>query len=123
MGGGETIGKDNRGGGDEIPMEEYKMGIKQAFTSVAYPQSNEKTEVTNHTIVRSPQARLHGVGKDWVEEIPSVLWPYRTTPHTTTQETPFSFLYGSKAVLPVDIGQPSACIQAHAETEVEARAQ
>ncbi|XP_073129808.1 uncharacterized protein [Henckelia pumila] len=62
-----------------------EMDIKQAFTSVSYPQSNGQTEVTNRTIVRSLQARLHGMGKDWVEEIPSMLWAYRTTPHTATQ--------------------------------------
>ncbi|RDX77143.1 hypothetical protein CR513_42784, partial [Mucuna pruriens] len=25
----------------------------------------------------------------WVEELPQVLWSFHTTPHSTTQETPF----------------------------------
>ncbi|XP_073120286.1 uncharacterized protein [Henckelia pumila] len=41
-----------------------EMKIRQTFTSVAYPQSNEQTEVTNRMIVRSLQDRLYGVGKD-----------------------------------------------------------
>ncbi|XP_073138059.1 uncharacterized protein [Henckelia pumila] len=69
------------------------------------------------------QSRLHGMGKDWVEEIPSVLWAYRTTPHTATQESPFSLVYGSEAILPVEIGQPSARIRAYDDTDEGARAQ
>ncbi|XP_073138218.1 uncharacterized protein [Henckelia pumila] len=69
------------------------------------------------------QARLHGMGKDWVEEIPSVLRAYRTTPHTATQESPFSQVYGSEAILPVEIGQPSARIKAYEDTDEGARAQ
>ncbi|XP_073120135.1 uncharacterized protein [Henckelia pumila] len=99
------------------------MGIKQAFTSVDYPQSNGQTEVTNRTIVRSLQARLYGMGKDWVEEIPSVLWAYRTTPHTATKESPFSLVYGSEEILPVEIGQPSAQDMAYEGTEEGVRAQ
>ncbi|XP_073120757.1 uncharacterized protein [Henckelia pumila] len=100
-----------------------EMGIKQAFTSVAYPQSNGQTEVTNRTLVRSLQARLYGMGRDWVKEIPSVLWAYRTTPHTATQESPFSLIYGSEAILPVEFGQPSSRIMAYDEAEKGARAQ
>ncbi|XP_073152958.1 uncharacterized protein [Henckelia pumila] len=62
------------------------------------------------------EARLHGMGKDWVEEIPSVLWAYRTTPHTATQESHFSLVYGSEAILPVEIGQPSARVMAYKDT-------
>ncbi|MCI66857.1 gypsy retrotransposon integrase-like protein, partial [Trifolium medium] len=36
-----------------------------------------------------------------------VLWAYRTTPHSTTGETPFQLVYGTEAVIPVEIGEPS----------------
>jgi hypothetical protein len=39
----------------------------------------------------------------WVDELPSVLWSLRTTPNTTTKETPFSLVHGAEAVLPVEI--------------------
>ncbi|XP_075500186.1 uncharacterized protein LOC142538771 [Primulina tabacum] len=45
------------------------------------------------------------LSKDWVEELPSVLWAYRTTPRMTTQETPFNLVYGSEKILHVEIGQ------------------
>nr|XP_027122086.1 uncharacterized protein LOC113739037 [Coffea arabica] len=44
---------------------------------------------------------------NWLEELPSVLWAYRTTPRTATHETPFSLTYGVEAVVPAEIGLPS----------------
>ena len=39
-----------------------------------------------------------------VEELPHVLWTYRTTPRRFTGETPFSMTYGVEAVIPLEIG-------------------
>lgn len=44
---------------------------------------------------------------DWVEELPNVLWAYRTTARTATHETPFCLVYGSEAVIPTEIGMPT----------------
>ncbi|XP_075095339.1 uncharacterized protein LOC142173615 [Nicotiana tabacum] len=44
---------------------------------------------------------------NWPEELPGVLWAYRTTAKTATGETPFSLVYGSEALIPVEIGEPS----------------
>ncbi|MCI68039.1 hypothetical protein A2U01_0089298, partial [Trifolium medium] len=32
---------------------------------------------------------------------------YRTTPHSTTGETPFRLVYGIEAVIPVEVGESS----------------
>uniref|UniRef100_A0A2N9GFI7 Uncharacterized protein n=1 Tax=Fagus sylvatica TaxID=28930 RepID=A0A2N9GFI7_FAGSY len=40
----------------------------------------------------------------WPEELPSILWAYRTTVRIPTGETPFRMTYGSEAVVPVEIG-------------------
>ena len=37
-----------------------------------------------------------------------MLWAYRTTTHTSTGATPFSLSYGTKAVIDVECGIPSA---------------
>ena len=42
-----------------------------------------------------------------VEFLPEVLWAYRTTRKSTTQETPFSLAYGIEAVAPVEVGLKS----------------
>ncbi|XP_073152936.1 uncharacterized protein [Henckelia pumila] len=56
-----------------------EMNIEQIFTSVAYPQWNGQVEVTNRTIVQALKTRLDTAKGKWVEELPSVLWSYRTT--------------------------------------------
>ncbi|XP_075489600.1 uncharacterized protein LOC142528436 [Primulina tabacum] len=99
--------------GKKITSWCQEMKILQSFTSVAYPQANVQTEVTNRIIVQALKARLHEKGKDWVEELPSVLWAYRTTPRSSTRETPYSLVYGLEAVLPVEIGQPSTRIESY----------
>ena len=43
----------------------------------------------------------------WVEELPHVLWTYRTTPRKSTGETPFSMTYGVEAVIPLENGFPT----------------
>ena len=46
--------------------------------------------------------RLDDAKGKWVEELPHVLWTYRTTPRKFTGETPFSLTYGAKAVIPLE---------------------
>ena len=43
----------------------------------------------------------------WVEELPQVLWTYRTTPRRSIGETPFSMSYGAKVVIPIETGFPT----------------
>ena len=40
----------------------------------------------------------------WPEELPNILWAYRTTTRTPTGETPFRFTYGTEVVIPVEVG-------------------
>ncbi len=47
----------------------------------------------------------------WPGELPSVLWSYRTTPRKATGETSFSLVFGTEAIIPVEVGQPSVRIQ------------
>ena len=37
-----------------------------------------------------------------MEELPHVLWTYRTTPQKSTGETPFSMTYEAEAVIPLE---------------------
>ena len=51
--------------------------------------------------------RLDDVKGRWVEELPHVLWTYRTTPRKSTGETPFSISYRVEAIIPLEIGFPT----------------
>ncbi|KAL5581178.1 hypothetical protein UlMin_013620 [Ulmus minor] len=86
-----------------------ELGIKKHFASVAHPQSNGQVEAVNKTIKRNLERKLEGLKNAWVDELPRVLWAYRTTSRTATDETPFSMTYGTEAVLPVEVGEPSFC--------------
>ncbi|KAI0531270.1 hypothetical protein KFK09_000823 [Dendrobium nobile] len=85
--------------------------IQLVHTAVAHPQTNGQTEVTNRTILKGLKTRLGKAGGQWVEELPNVLWAYRTTARTPTGETPFNLCFGTEAVIPVDIGVPSNRVQ------------
>ena len=80
------------------------MHIQQNFTSVGNPQANGQMEVTNRIILQYLKTRLDGAKGSWVEELPGVLWAYRTTPKSSTGDTPFNLVYGSEAVIPAEIG-------------------
>ena len=43
-----------------------------------------------------------------MEELPHVLWTYKTTPRRSTGEIPFSMTYGVEAVIPLETGFPKS---------------
>ncbi|KAK2376303.1 hypothetical protein QL285_077105 [Trifolium repens] len=94
------------------------INTKQRFTSVEHPQTNGQAEAANRVILRGLRRRLDDNKKRWVEELHSVLWAYRTTPHSTTGETPFRLVYGTEAVIPVEIGEPSRRTQQPLDEEM-----
>ena len=51
--------------------------------------------------------RLEGAKGRWAEELPSVLWVYRTTPRRSTGETPFSLTYEVEVVIPTEVVIPA----------------
>uniref|UniRef100_A0A2N9I869 Integrase catalytic domain-containing protein n=1 Tax=Fagus sylvatica TaxID=28930 RepID=A0A2N9I869_FAGSY len=85
--------------------EQY--GIKNHFSTPAYPQGNGHVESSNKTLLDGIKKRLEKAKGRWVEELPSILWTYRTTPRSSTRETPFSLIYGVEAVIPLEIGLPT----------------
>ena len=48
--------------------------------------------------------RLDDAKGKWVEELPYVLWMYRTAPRRSTRETPFSMTYGAETVITLETG-------------------
>ncbi|CAL9019593.1 unnamed protein product [Prunus brigantina] len=83
------------------------LKIKLCFASPAHPQSNGQVEAVNKIIKRTLKTRLDKAKGCWPELLPEVLWSYRTTFRTSTGETPFSLSFGTEAVAPVEIGQPT----------------
>ncbi|KAL5556819.1 hypothetical protein UlMin_039055 [Ulmus minor] len=87
------------------------LGITKIFSSPAHPKSNGQVEAVNKTIKYTLKKKLEKSKGAWVDELPLVLWSYRTSFRTTTGETPFSLAYGVDAVVPVELGIPTFRIE------------
>nr|GFC49922.1 reverse transcriptase domain-containing protein [Tanacetum cinerariifolium] len=81
-----------------------KLNITQHFTSVKHPQTKSLVERANRSLGEGIKARLDKHKGRWVEELSHVLWAHRTTIKVSTEDTPFSLIYGTEAVIPAEIG-------------------
>ncbi|KAK4403978.1 Ribonuclease HI [Sesamum angolense] len=109
--GNHSGGRSLAGKGKEFKRWCLELKIKQYFTSVGTPQSNGQTEVTNRTILQHLKTRLDQAKGNWVNELPGVLWAYRTTPRRSTGESPFNLVYGMEAIIPAEIGEETLRVQ------------
>ncbi|XP_017980984.1 PREDICTED: uncharacterized protein LOC108663013 [Theobroma cacao] len=83
-----------------------KFKIKH-HNSVPYcPKMNGAVEAANKNIKRIIK-KMTDVYKDWHEKLPFALHAYRTIVRTFTGATPFSWVYGMEAVLPIEVKIPS----------------
>jgi len=62
-------------------------------------------------LLRGLKRRLEKAKGTWAEEVPRIVWAYHTTPQSTTRETPFSLVYGSDAMIPIEIQENSPRFQ------------
>ncbi|CAA0835121.1 Unknown protein, partial [Striga hermonthica] len=81
-----------------------ELGIRHHFSTPYHPQSNGQAEAINKIIKQGLKVRLESSKGAWPEELPNILWSYRTTTRSATGETPFSLAYGAEAMVPVEIG-------------------
>ncbi|GJR01578.1 reverse transcriptase domain-containing protein [Tanacetum coccineum] len=72
-----------------------KLNITQRFASVKHPQSNGPVERANRSLGKGIKARLGEGNKNWIEELPHVLWSYCTMIKSSHGDTPFSLTYGT----------------------------
>nr|CAN78424.1 hypothetical protein VITISV_037781 [Vitis vinifera] len=102
----QTIIADNGPQFDSITFRNFcsELNIRNSYSTPRYPQSNGQAEATNKTLVTALKKRLEQAKGKWVEELPGVLWAYRTTPGRPTGNTPFALAYGMDAVIPTEIG-------------------
>ncbi|XP_068498439.1 uncharacterized protein [Phaseolus vulgaris] len=73
---------------------------------------NERTgRVGQPSPARELKRRLDKAKGTWAKEVPRIVWAYHTTPQSTTRETPFSLVYGSDTMIPVEIQENSPRFQ------------
>nr|GEW30929.1 reverse transcriptase domain-containing protein [Tanacetum cinerariifolium] len=99
---GEIISDNGKQFADN-PFKDWcdKLNITQRFASVKHPQSNGRS------LGEGIKARLGEGNKNWVEELPHVLWAHRTMIKSSHGDTPYSLTYETEAVIPAEIGMPT----------------
>jgi hypothetical protein len=89
-------------------------GIKINHALVSHLQSNGQVEHSNDMILQGLKSRifdrLKPYTRKWVKELPLVLWALRTTSSWTMGHTPFSLIYESDAMLPIEVEHKSFCV-------------
>ncbi|GKG39957.1 reverse transcriptase domain-containing protein, partial [Tanacetum coccineum] len=75
--------------------------------SVKHPQSNGLVERANRSLGEGTKACLSEGNKNWIKELPHVLWAHRTMIKSSNGDTPFSLTYGTEAVIPAKIEMPT----------------
>nr|GEU85126.1 reverse transcriptase domain-containing protein [Tanacetum cinerariifolium] len=105
---GEIISNNGKQFADN-PFKDWcdKLKITQRFALVKHPQSNGLIERANRSLGEGIKARLGEGNKNWVEELPHVLWAHRTMIKSSHGDIPFSLTYGTEAVIPTEIGMPT----------------
>ncbi|CAL9004916.1 unnamed protein product [Prunus brigantina] len=97
--------------GKQITAFFAKYKIMQHLSTPRYPQGNGPDEASNKVILDCLKKKLEGAEGKWVDELPEVLWAYRTTKRRSTGETPFSLAYGTEAIIPPHVAVPSIGIE------------
>ncbi|CAL2239488.1 unnamed protein product [Prunus armeniaca] len=90
-----------------------KYNIWHSFFASYSPQSNGQAEAFNKVLCNILKKIVSGTKKDWHEHLPEALWAYRTTVRTSIGCTPYSLVYGSEAILPLEIPLPSLRVATH----------
>ena len=96
-----------------------ELGIKNHYSSPAHPQFNSQVKATNRSLLKIIKTRLEGTKGIWPNELPSILWAYRTTTRTPTRETPFRLAYEVDVVIPTEVGLTSYQVENYSEDKNE----
>ena len=92
-----------------------ELGIKNHYSSPTHAQANGQVEVMNRSLLKIIKTQLEGVKGIQPDELPGVLWAYRTTARTPTGETPFRLAYETEAVIPTEVGLISYRVESYNE--------
>nr|GEW66187.1 reverse transcriptase domain-containing protein [Tanacetum cinerariifolium] len=80
---------------------------RDMIRTLKHSRSNRLVERANRSLGEGIKARLDEGNKNWIEELPHVLWAHRTMIKSSHDDTPFSLTYGTKSVILAEIRMPT----------------
>jgi transposase InsO family protein len=97
--------------------------INVYYSSVAHPRCNGQVERANGMVLQAIKDRIFDDASNyatrWLAELPHVIWGLRTLVSSATGFSPFSWFYGSEAILPTDVAFGAPRIQFYEEGEAD----
>nr|XP_016496647.1 PREDICTED: uncharacterized protein LOC107815553 [Nicotiana tabacum] len=93
--------------GSKVTKVLEELMIKRIASYPYYPSANGHDESTNKVIIQNIKNKLEDAKGKRLDELPCLLWAYRTTTKSSTGETPFLLVYESEALIPVEVGEPT----------------
>ncbi|XP_060210717.1 uncharacterized protein LOC132637680 [Lycium barbarum] len=98
----------------DMNIQELLFKITHRNSTADLPQMNGAIEAANKNIKRILRKMIDNY-KNYHEQLPYALLRYRTTTRTSTEATPYLFIYGTEAVIPAELENPSLRIIQEAE--------
>ena len=89
------------------------LKIKNLFSTPYHPQTNGALERSHATLKEYLKSFVNDNQDDWHCFLATAILSYNTTPHCTTEYTPFELLYGYKPIVPSSLSEPSDNITYH----------
>ena len=94
--------------------------IKHCKSTPYYPQCNGQAEATNQVLLRILSKKVHEYEGGWIEYLLETLWAYQNSSKTATGLSPFSLVYGTEAISPIELLVPTPRVVHGQETDVDA---
>jgi hypothetical protein len=92
-------------------FSEFK--IRHHFSTTYNPYVNGQAEAFNKVLCKLLKKVVSQNKKQWHEKLLNAVWAHRTTTRTSTGMTPYSMVYGGKAVLPLEVKIASLRVAIH----------
>ena len=99
---GNASSHPNRDRQSTLVMPPPSIQHIQSMAAAMAELTRQNQELTREIGLRRQHQGGHAKGV-WQDELPRVLWAYRTTMRTPTGETPFKLAYGSEAVILAEV--------------------
>jgi hypothetical protein len=81
----------------------FKLGTKLLFSTTCHLQTDDQTEVINHTLSTMLRAVLKTNLKLWEGCLPHIEFAYNRSIHSTTKVSLFQVVYGFNPRAPIDL--------------------